>query len=92
MNISITGDLAKLFKNPDFTNKENGEVITVGKWQLQFLTERDMGDGLGSQLVLEKVSIPDNLYDLYKDQVGKEVTVNVGVFSSKGKVIFYGIE
>ena len=51
-----------------------------------------MGDGLGEQLVLEKVSIPDSLYLDYKDKVGQDVTVAVGAFASKGKVIYYGIE
>ena len=91
MQIAITGQLAKVFKNTDFTDKVSGEV-NVGKWQLQFLSERDMGDGLGQQLVLEKVSIPDSLYPEYADKVGQEVSVNIGVFASKGKIIYYGKE
>jgi len=91
METFIKGQLHNVFKSKDFTDKASGE-IRPGKYQLQFLTEKDLGEGLGMQLVLDKISIPDSLYLKYSDMIGKEVSLKVGVMVSKGKPIFYGIE
>lgn len=94
MNTFIEGRLTNVFKNADFTDKTSGEV-TAGKYQLQFMHKRDMGEGLGEQLVLEKISIPEDIADQYKDKVGQVVKVAVKAMVTNGsknsKVIFYGI-
>ena len=88
----IQGNLTNIFKNRDYTDSKTGET-SEGKYQLQFLTTKDMGDGLGEQMVLEKISIPESLYPKYKDQIGKEVTVLVRAMATKDrKVIYYGVE
>jgi len=89
MQVYIEGELTNIFKNRDYEDK-------AGKWQLQFMSKRDLGDGLGQQLVLEKISIPDEMYPMYKDKIGEEVKVPVGVVvtgpdSRNHKAIFYGI-
>ncbi|MDF1882098.1 hypothetical protein JHD50_12445 [Sulfurimonas sp. MAG313] len=91
MITQIQGKLFNVFKTKDFTNKESLEV-RAGKWQLQFLTEKDMGDGLGDQMILDKISIPPSMIHDYKDKVGEEVTVKVGVMTDGKKIIYYGIE
>lgn len=94
MNIYIKQKLSNIFKNKDYTDKESGEV-SLGKWQLQFITERDKGDGLGKEMILEKVSIPDELYPRFKDKIGQVIELNVGSMvigpdKFNHKVIFYG--
>lgn len=94
MNLIIKEKLSNIFKNKDFTDSKSGEV-SVGKWQLQFITERDKGEGLGKEMILQKVSIPDELYPKYKDKIGQVIELNVGSMISgpdknHHKVIFYG--
>ncbi|MGB5966667.1 MAG: hypothetical protein WBG65_14185 [Sulfurimonadaceae bacterium] len=91
METLIKGKLFNVFKTKDFTNKETQEV-RAGKWQLQFLTEKDMGDGQGEQMILDKISIPSSMIHEYKDKVGEDVTVKVGIMADGKKVIYYGIE
>lgn len=91
MKVFIEGQLTNIFKNKDFEDKNTGSV-TAGKYQLQFLTKRDMGDGLGEQMILEKVSIPDALIGDYRGKEGEIVTVPVNVMATKDRrVIFYGV-
>lgn len=96
MELILKAKLSNIYKNQDFTDKGTGEV-NKGKYQLQFLTERSKGEGLGSEMILEKVSIPDELYPRYKDKVGQDIELKVGSMVTgpdqrKHKVIFYGIK
>ena len=90
MDLYVKGTLFNIFRSKDYTNESNGET-RAGKWKLQFLAERDMGDGQGVQQVLTDISIPDELYPKFKDAKGKAVEVKVGSMVSKGRVVFYGI-
>ena len=91
METFIRGELHSIYKTKPFTDKATGEV-RPGKYQLQFLSEKDLGDGLGIQLILDKISIPDILYSKYADLKGEEVTLKVGMMVSKGQIILYGKE
>jgi hypothetical protein len=42
--------------------------------------------------VVQDVSIPESLVSRYKDKVGKEVSINVGVMSFNNKIMYYGLE
>lgn len=83
------GTLSNLFKRPDF--EKDGE-FKKGKWQLEFMTQKEILKGEGHQLVLERISIPDTLYPKYIDKIGEEVEVNVGTIASGKSVILYGLE
>lgn len=85
------GKLNNIFKRGTFTDKQTG-AINQGKYQLEFITQKEVIKGQGFETVVEKISIPDVLYSAYKDKIGKEVEVQVGALSSKNKVIFYGVE
>ena len=87
MQLFIQGVLKNVFKAKDFTN-ESGEV-SKGKWQLQFEDKIKVEDGY--QLVIHKVSVPDEKIGEYKSFVGKEITIPVRAFASKGKIIYYGV-
>ena len=88
MNLILKGKLENVFKAKDFFNK-NGEVESKGKWQLQFMEKVEGEDGF--QMVIHKVSIPDGKSVFYREKIGEDVEVPVKAFSSKGKVIYYGI-
>lgn len=84
------GKLNNIFKRGDFQEK-TGEV-KEGKYQLEFITQKEVIKGQGFETVIEKISIPDNLYNEYKSKVGQEVQVKVGAMSSNKRVILYGVE
>ncbi len=84
--LTLKAKLFGIYKANDFKDKQSGEV-TVGKNKLQLLTMRKMEDGSEKQELLD-ISIPDSKVDQYKNKVGQEVSVSVGVI---GKVTYYGI-
>ena len=88
MELVLKGRLENVFKAKDFINK-NGEIESKGKWQLQFMEKVDGDDGF--QIVVHKVSVPDDKIGLYKDSVGSYVEVPVKAFLSNNKVLYYGI-
>jgi len=88
MELVLKGQLENVFKAKDFINK-NGELESRGKWQLQFMEKVDGDDGF--QIVVHKVSVPDDKIGLYKDSVGSYVEVPVKAFLSNNKVLYYGI-
>ncbi len=90
MEIQIKAKLNNIFKRGDFTNKDTGE-IKVGKYQLEFMSQKEVIKGAGFETVIERISIPDELYPKYKNMIDKEITVTVGAMAQNKKVIFYGI-
>lgn len=88
MELVLKGKLENVFKAKDFINK-NGELESRGKWQLQFMEKVEGDDGF--QIVIHKVSVPDDRVSLYKDNVGSDIEVPVKAFSSNNKVLYYGI-
>ena len=66
--------------------KDNIEVETKAK--LQLLVEQKRANG---SIVkdLQTISIPDNKISMYTDNVGKEVSVEVGIISKQFS--FYGV-
>jgi len=90
MEIQIKAKLNNIFKRGDFVNKDTGET-KEGKYQLEFMSQKEVIKGAGYETVIERVSIPDELYPKYKDMIGKEVVVPVGAMANNKKVIFYGV-
>jgi len=90
MEIQLKGKLNNIFKRGDYTNKDTGET-KEGKYQLEFMSQREVIKGAGFETVIERVSIPDELYPSYKDKIGKDVFVNVGAMAKNKRVIFYGV-
>jgi len=75
-----------MYKSNDFTNKDTNET-QFGKTKLQLQTVRRMKDG-SDKIELLDISIPPEKVNMYKSQVGKDVSVDVGLI---GKVNYYGI-
>lgn len=90
MEIQIKGKLNNIFKRGDFINKDDGS-IKEGKYQLEFISQKEVIKGAGYETVIEKISIPDELYPKYKEMIGKDVSVNVGSMINKNRILFYGI-
>lgn len=84
--LTIKAKLLGVYRSNDYTNQETG-VVQVGKTKLQLLTNRKMKDDSDKQELLD-ISIPPEKVNLYKNKVGQEVSVDVGVI---GKVTYYGI-
>ena len=88
MELILKGILENVFKAKDFIGK-SGEVESKGKWQLQFMEKVESEDGY--QIVIHKVSVPDEKVSLYRDSIGVSIEVPVKAFSSSNKVLYYGI-
>jgi hypothetical protein len=84
------GVLNNVFKKANFEDKNTGEV-KLGKYQLEFLTKKEVNKGEGFQTVLERISIPNELYSKYANEVGEEVEVAVDTMVNKGNVVLYGV-
>ncbi len=86
--ITLKGLLLNII--PATTYKKQGETLaTPVKAKLQILVESKRANGT---LVkdLQTISIPDEKINMYKDKLGKEVSIEVGILS-KEKVNFYGV-
>ncbi len=84
------GKLHGVFKRADYLDKKTGEV-NPAKYQLEFMEQKEMLDGQGKETVLQKISIPDDLYPHFKEKVGQMVEVPIGAMANNGRVIFYGV-
>lgn len=88
MQLILQGKLENIFRSKDFSNKKTGEE-SRGKWQLQFMEEQEGADGV--QLVIHKVSVPDNQMLALREKVGEIVQINVRAFINQGRVAYYGV-
>lgn len=88
MELILSAKLQNIFKAKDYTNSKTGE-IKAGKWQAQFHEEVEMDEG--KQLVIHKVSIPDEKIKEYIGKVGEIVNVPVRPYVYNNKVGYYGI-
>jgi len=86
MKVIIEGQLLSIFRAPDFTDKETGEV-TMGKHKLQLLVESELANGEIKQEVKD-ISIPSKQLKEYEDKVGKPIQLKCD-FISKSSVNFY---
>ena len=84
------GKLNAVFKRADYHDKKSGE-IKPAKYQLEFLEEKEMIEGQGKETVIQKISIPDNLYPQFKEKVGQMVEVPIDAMVNNNRVIFYGV-
>jgi hypothetical protein len=84
--LTLKAKLIGIYRANDFVNKEKNETIE-GKTKLQLQTTRKMQDG-SQKIELLDISIPAEKVSLYKNKVGQDVEVAVGVI---GKVNYYGI-
>lgn len=91
MKLLLELKIENLFKAKDFENKTTGET-KASKWKIQAFDKIETEHG--SQMKLIDVSIPDSVVSKYKEQIGKIVTIPVGVYvnDKTGKHGFYGLD
>ncbi len=83
---TLTGTLLNIIEKSKY-KKDNIEVDTKAKLQVLVETARANGAKVKE---LHTISIPDSKVISYRDKLGKEVSVEVGILS-KEKVNFYGV-
>jgi len=85
--LKITGVLLNLIEKSSY--KKEGETLgTPVKAKLQILVENKRANGVIVK-DLQTISIPDEKILMYKEKVGKEVSVDVGIISKQFS--FYGV-
>lgn len=84
--IKLTGILLNIIDKSEY-KKDNGLPVPT-KAKLQLLVEQKRTNG---SIIkdLQTISIPDNKISMYTDNVGKEVSVEVGIISKQFS--FYGV-
>ena len=83
---TLTGTLLNIIEKSKY-KKDNIEVDTKAKLQVLVETARANGAKVKE---LHTISIPDSKVISYRDKLGKEVSIEVGILS-KEKVNFYGV-
>ena len=83
---TLTGTLLNIIEKSKY-KKDNIEVDTKAKLQVLVETARANGAKVKE---LHTISIPDSKVISYREKLGKEVSVEVGILS-KEKVNFYGV-
>ena len=83
---TLTGTLLNIIEKSKY-KKDNIEVDT--KCKLQILVETARANGVKVK-ELHTISIPDSKVISYREKLGKEVSIEVGILS-KEKVNFYGV-
>ncbi len=78
---TLTGILINFI--PASIYKKEGETLTTPvKAKLQILVDEKRVNGSITK-VLHNISIPDEKINMYKDKLGKEVSVEVGIISKQ---------
>jgi ribosomal protein S8 len=84
--LELKGTLLNIIEKSKY-KKDNIEVDTKAKLQILVETSRANGAKVKE---LHTISIPDLKVISYRDKLGKEVSIEVGILS-KEKVNFYGV-
>ena len=82
---TLTGTLLNIIEKSKY-KKDNIEVETKAKLQILVETARANGAKVKE---LHTISIPDSKVISYRDKLGKEVSVEVGIISKQFS--FYGV-
>lgn len=90
MELILKAKLENVFKAKDFVNKSSGEIESKGKWQLQFMEKIESVDE-GYQMLVHKVSVPEEKISEYKTKIGSVIHLPVKVITVKGKIHYYGV-
>jgi len=84
--LKLSAVLLNTYKSDEYTNKETAEV-TPSKNRFQMLIKKPMKNGTIKQ-ELQDITVKDDVYNKYKDAIGKTIEIDVGYF---GKITFFGI-
>jgi len=85
--LKIFGTLINFIDKATYKNKDGLEIDTKAKVQLLLEVKRANGTKIKE---LHTISIPDEKINVYKSNLGKEISVEVGIIS-KENYSFYGV-
>jgi hypothetical protein len=84
--LKLSAVLLNTYKSDEYTNKESG-TVTPSKNRFQMLIKKPMKNGTIKQ-ELQDITVKEEVYNKYKDSIGKTIEIDVGYF---GQITFFGI-
>jgi len=84
--LKLNAVLLNTYKSDEYSNKETG-VVTPQKNRFQMLIKKPMKNGTMKQ-ELQDITVKDEVYNKYKDSIGKTIEIDVGYF---GQITFFGL-
>ena len=84
--LKLSAVLLNTYKSDEYKNSNTGEV-TPSKNRFQMLIKKPMKNGTIKQ-ELQDITVKDEVYNKYKDSIGKTIEIDVGYF---GQITFFGI-
>jgi len=84
--LKLSAVLLNTYKSDEYKNSNTGEV-TPSKNRFQMLIKKSMKNGTIKQ-ELQDITVKDEVYNKYKDSIGKTIEIDVGYF---GQITFFGI-
>lgn len=82
----VTGQVLHVFKDPDRTDRETGEV-TKGKAKVQILGEMPLENG---EIRRDMITLSVDKKADYEPLIGSRIAVPLGMFSpSKGQILYF---
>ena len=84
--LKLSATLLNVYNSDEYINKNTG-VTTPQKNRFQMLIKKPMKNGTIKQ-ELQDITVKDEVYNKYKDSIGKTIEIDVGYF---GQITFFGI-
>ena len=84
--LKLSATLLNVYNSDEYINKNTG-VTTPQKNRFQMLIKKPMKNGTMKQ-ELQDITVKDEVYNKYKDSIGKTIEIDVGYF---GQITFFGL-
>lgn len=84
--LKLSAVLLNTYKSDEYVQKDTG-VTTPSKNRFQMLIKKPMKNGTIKQ-ELQDITVKDEVYNKYKDSIGKTIEIDVGYF---GQITFFGV-
>ncbi|WP_373035505.1 hypothetical protein [Sulfurimonas sp.] len=85
--LKLSAVLLNTYKSDEYINKDSG-TTTPSKNRFQMLIKKPMRNGTMKQ-ELHDLTVKDEVYNKYKDSIGKTIEIDVGYFGQN--ITFFGI-
>jgi len=86
--LTLAGQVAHVFLNPESVDRKSGEVREA-KFKVQLLCNVPLQNG---QVRMDLQTVTTDQERVYTELMGKQVRVPVGVFSTGKGVLFYALK
>jgi hypothetical protein len=85
--LKLSSLLVNAYKSDEYVHPTTGEV-TPSKSRFQMVIKKPMKNGTVKQ-ELHDISVKEEIYNKYKDSIGKTIEIDVGYFGKQ--ITFFGI-